>query len=221
MRYLSAVLLSAIIMVAAVWFLGGSQSGEPKAGPKPSPSRPSAQPHVYAPPVSFPELVRDADRIFVGSVMKIEAARITNPGLDDVAVEEVSFRVHQVMKGELGKILTIRQATSLGVFREKTGQLLIYLSPNSKVGLTQPIGIYSGYFKVQPDMDHNGKLVAINLHGNEGLWGEARNLVGDGRAQLTALQVELSALNLSELELSRLTNAARARLTRRTARSAF
>jgi hypothetical protein len=156
---------------------------------------------IEAPPVSFPELVRDADRIFQGSVTSI--VDVKTDGLKDgialkgALVEEVSFTVQKAYKGVREKQLTIRQAKSLGVFHPKTGRLLVYLSPNSRIGLTQPVGVYSGYFTIHPDRKRKGKFVASNLLDNEGLWGESKNLLGSYKGAMEALDKKLLMLKLS------------------------
>jgi hypothetical protein len=208
MRYAGVTLLCVTLVVGLGCFLGDPADGVAKDETKPPTGTPASARHVQAPPVSFIDLVRDADRIFVGSVMTIAAARLANSELKDVPVEEVSFRVEKVLKGKLGKVLTIHQAASIGVFREKSGPLLIYLAPDSRLGLTQPIGIYSGYFKFQPDPTNKEKSAALNLHGNEGLWGEAKLIVGDVPARAKALIGQISLLKTTDDEKKRLVEAA-------------
>jgi hypothetical protein len=208
MRYARAILPTVALLVG--W---GCVADAPPATGKgkeetKSPTRKvRVSPHVHASPVPLVELVREADRIFVGEVQKIAPARLEDPALRNLPVEKVSFDVHKVLKGDSKKSLSILQAASIGVFRVKTGRLLIYLSPNSKAGLTQPIGISSGYFRLRPDPSRKGKSVAVNLLGNEGLWGEAKWLVGDEAAALKALQKELSLLDLTAQEQKLLTEA--------------
>lgn len=155
--------------------------------------------HVQAPPVAFRELVRSADRIFIGSVTAITKAEAFKEQTG-VAADDVTFTVNVVLKGK--KVDRIRQPAALGVFREKSGPLLLYLSPDSGVGLTQPIGVYSGYFEIRGDSNPSRKseLVAINLHNNEGLWDRKMPMIGDSTGELKTLGNMIDSLKVTATE---------------------
>ena len=54
----------------------------------------------------------------------------------------------------------------------------LYLPPESQYGLTSPLGIYSGQFKITQTKDKEGNLEsqATNLHNNIGLWSDKQSL---------------------------------------------
>ncbi len=144
---------------------------------------------IHAKRLSIRELAEAADRIFIGRVERVE----TGPAILErdgkqatVETRNVTFRLEKVFKGNLqpGEMLTVRQYVPISAPVKEGEILLWYLSKDSTTGLTQPLGIFSGHFRVVPDVtDPKGtSQVAVNLVNNEGLWGSKRQLWVEGTA---------------------------------------
>jgi len=132
-------------------------------------------------PVSFEQLTKQADRIFIGKVIDV---RVKSEPIDDedpqvmLPVRTVTCTLQEVLKGNLkkGGRCVVRQYVPICSPVKKGEVLLWYLAPNSKLGLTQPVGIHSGHFIVSrhstPDNADGAETydVAINLKSNRGLW---------------------------------------------------
>ncbi len=127
---------------------------------------------IEARPVSLREMVAKADRILIGQVENSYADQKKVPGVESpILVQFVTFHVFKVLKAPKdledlreGRSYTIRQLAELSRPVNKGEMLLWYLAPDSELGLTQPIGIQSGDFRLV----NNGKA-AINLKANERL----------------------------------------------------
>lgn len=135
------------------------------------------RPLVHARALSLREMITDADRIFVGEVERVETERVPlgEKGVM-MDVRLVTFKVEDVLKGKLrkGGRLTVRQKASLSQPIKEKEKVLWYVSPDSRLGLTQPLGIYSGHFRVFREKTEMGAETeheaAVNLKNNEGLW---------------------------------------------------
>jgi hypothetical protein len=135
-------------------------------------SQPSAV--VETEPMSLKELVRGADRIFIGKVTNVSVKREPLVARSEVQVEVqlVSFQLLKVIKDETRKLnleqtYQVRQLKSISRNVVPGETLLWYLPPESKLGLSQPVGVSSGDFSIRKS---NGKQVAINYAGNKGLF---------------------------------------------------
>jgi hypothetical protein len=128
---------------------------------------------VDAKALTLRELVQNADRIVQGVVLSTEITNQTiaqGAATSPLAVREVRLRLSQVLKGEglqPGGELVVRQMAEASSPLRVGQEVLWYLSPNSSLGLTQPLGVYSGDFRLT---DGPSGKQATNLRGNEGLW---------------------------------------------------
>jgi hypothetical protein len=123
---------------------------------------------------SVEEMAQRADKIFVGSCLKTEHS-VTDQG---VPVLEVSFAVHEAIKGTIAGTVTFRQidptsqgltsgpglwsaASLAGVPTYLVGEeVLLFLAEESGFGLTAPVGLFQG--KMPVTATAAGKKVITN-----------------------------------------------------------
>jgi hypothetical protein len=132
-----------------------------------------SKPLVEVQPLTLAELVDNANRIFVGSVVALSESltSLTKDGKSTIAnVRTVTIHVTLALKGNVrtGETLTVRQLASISEPLSKGQEVLWYLASDSELGLTQPLGIRSGDFRITTD--EGGGKRATNLFANEGLW---------------------------------------------------
>ncbi len=103
--------------------------------------------------VSLEEMVKAADRIFVGKCVSVES-RSDEYGLP---ATYVTFLVIEQIKGDLGERVTIKQigGRTSEVFKipglptYRVGEeVLLFLHPNSQHGFTSPVGLNQGKWSV-------------------------------------------------------------------------
>ena len=122
------------------------------------PRAPSGPPGV----VGFPQFVRAAGIIFSGTVTNIQR----RPAIRGQTVETVAVRFHieSAIRGATsGKDLTITQWIGLWSSgqRYRVGErVLLFLYPNSKLGLTSWVGGTLGHFAI----DRNGRVLLTAQH---------------------------------------------------------
>ncbi len=138
-------------------------------------------------PVNFDQLVANADRVFIGTCSSVEAGS-TPEGLPYTAY---TFSVAEVLKGDVGAAVTLRQlgllepqrvgGNMVKVFRiqgmptYKVGQkFLLFLRADSELGLASPIGLFQGAFSI--GLDAEGAKVAVNGSNNVNLFQGMDNL---------------------------------------------
>ena len=139
-------------------------------------------------PVSLPELVDGADRIFLGRVISEWTGRDEH-GLPATIT---TFKILEVLKGNLPTELSVKQlgvtevqadglATWVdGMPRYRLGfDYLIFLPADSSLGFTSPVGLFQGAFTVH--LNSSGTPVATNSINNANL------LLGVGSEELLQL----------------------------------
>jgi hypothetical protein len=111
---------------------------------------------------SFRVLTRQAGYIFVGKVAAVSRRAASNAR--EVATMQITFHVEQGLRGALsGSELTVAEWAGLwnGAKRYRVGdRVLLFLYPNSKLGLTSPVGGRQGRFEV----DTSGQVVLRPEH---------------------------------------------------------
>ncbi len=125
-------------------------------------------------PVNLFKMVQLADRIFTGQCLKVEEGLDSATGL---RMTTYTFRVNRGLKGvEDGQTLVFRQLQStsksaLSIIDmprfNKGHDALLFLHGDSAIGLTSPVGMAQGYFRVQEMPD--GQLGVINQFRNHNL----------------------------------------------------
>ena len=123
-------------------------------------------------PVSLDQMTHRADRIVHGSVI---SARVEpHPQLTNLSTVVITMQVQDTLKGKPAQTLTFRQYVwdmrdKQDAARYLKGQeLLLFLNPVSQYGLTSPIGLEQGRFRIT--RDRTGKAFAANGRDNAGLF---------------------------------------------------
>ncbi|PYU30756.1 MAG: hypothetical protein DMG28_17625 [Acidobacteria bacterium] len=102
-----------------------------------------------------------------------------HPQFSNLQTVVVTLAVTKVLKGEAASTLTFRQflwdARDVPVFAEykRAGELLLFLNPVSPYGLTSPVGLEQGRFRILQDA--KGNRYALNGRGNLGLFDQVTN----------------------------------------------
>ena len=139
-------------------------------------------------PRNLAELVDESAVVVRGHVL---SARVEPyPQLNGATTVVVTLRVEEAFKGHPGQTFTFQQFIwdlrdrQDGAGYRKGQDLLLLLIPANKYGLSSPAGLEQGRFRIMSDA--TGKLIALNGHGNAGLF---RDLA----PQLKARGLKLSA----------------------------
>jgi len=134
------------------------------------------------------ELTDRADVILRGQVVEARVER--HPQLRNLNTVVVSVRVKEVLKGNAPATYTFRQY--IWDMRDrfdnagyrKGEQMLLLMNRPSQFGLTSPVGMEQGRFRIAHDP--SGKLMAVNGRGNAGLFTNVQ-------PQMQARKITLSA----------------------------
>jgi hypothetical protein len=131
-----------------------------------------AQVRANTAPADLDHLVQGAQFIVRGRVI---SARVEpHPLFPNLQTVVVTLSVTKVFKGEVTSTMTFRQflwdARDLPVFAgyKGAGELLLFLNPVSPYGLTSPVGLEQGRFRIFRDAKRN--RYALNGRGNLGLF---------------------------------------------------
>lgn len=130
--------------------------------------------------VNLEQMVQEADRIFIGTCVAVEDD--TAPGTE-IPITTYTFSVSERIKGVMGDTLTVRQfgvrepriqgdqalvqrLPGMPVYR--VGQeAVLFLHPDSSLGLTSPVGLFQGAFTIE---ERDGRKVLQNGNQNWGLF---------------------------------------------------
>lgn len=148
---------------------------------------------VHTRVLSLDELTHDSKTIFLGMVTKVGTEDLQlGDGISE-KIRLVTFKLIEVYRGDIkaGDTAQFRLSPLLSTPIKPGERLLWYLPEESRLGLTAPIGLHSGYFKIQDQKlarpaDPNKKeqveskkkeggasrliALAINLKNNAGLF---------------------------------------------------
>ena len=120
------------------------------------------------------QLVQGAENIVRGRV--ISAAIEPHPQFPNLQTVLVTISISKVLKGSAGGTLTFRQflwdARDVSVLAryKSAGEVVFFLNPVSPYGLTSPVGLEQGCFRVI--RDQKGSRYVINGRGNLGLFNQ-------------------------------------------------
>lgn len=133
-----------------------------------------AQGNASVAPANLNHLVDNAQIIVRGNVLS--AVLEPHPQFANLQTVLVTFSVAKILKGQATPTLTFRQfvwdtkdAAGSGGYH-KSEELLLFLNPTSLYGLTSPVGMEQGRFRVLHD--GRGNRFAVNGRGNAGLFAE-------------------------------------------------
>lgn len=123
-------------------------------------------------PRGLDQLTEEADVIVHGSVV---SARVEpHPQFKNLMTVVISLHVQETLKGRPRNSMQFRQyiwdiRDQIDAARYAKGQeLLLMLGPVSEHGLTSPVGLEQGRFRIS--RDSNGQTIALNGYGNVGLF---------------------------------------------------
>jgi len=146
-------------------------------------------------PAGLDTLVRSAGTIVRGHV--VSAVVEPHPQFPSLTTVRVTISVARVLKGDAPALLTFRQfvwdtqdaANAAGY--SKSSELLLLLNPNSEYGLTSPVGLEQGRFRIL--RDPKGNAVAFNGRGNAGLFSQLESKAAEQGAKLSTKAKSLAA----------------------------
>jgi len=133
-----------------------------------------AQNGAYTSPADLDLLVQTAHTIVRGRVMSAKVE--SHPQFPNIQTVVVTLSVTKVLKGEAASTFTFRQflwdAHDLPVFAgyKGAGEVLFFLNPVSPYGLTSPVGLEQGRFRVIRDA--KGNRYVLNGRGNSDLFNQ-------------------------------------------------
>jgi hypothetical protein len=159
-------------------------------------------------PRGLDQLTQAADVILRGYVTstKIEP----HPQLTNLMTVVVSMKVAEMVKGAPRKSIVFRQYVwdlrdqLDGAQYRKGEELLLLLGPVSENGLTSPVGLEQGRFRIL--RDKNGGALAVNGRGNRGLFdavekhAQARGLQLSPRVAALVIRPQTGPVPLADLE---------------------
>ena len=117
-------------------------------------------------------LVENAQTIVRGNV--VSAVLEPHPQFGNLQTVVVTIAVAKTFKGQAAAKVTFRQYVwnvkdvAGGGGYHKSEELLLFLNPTSVYGLTSPVGMEQGHFRVL--LDNQGNRHAVNGRGNVGLF---------------------------------------------------
>lgn len=119
-------------------------------------------------------LVENAHTIVRGTVVSVAVE--PHPQFANLQTAVVTIAVAKTFKGQPGSTLTFRQYVwgtkeyPIASGYHKAEELLLFLNPESAYGLTSPVGMDQGHFRVL--RDNKGNRYALNGRGNVGLFSD-------------------------------------------------
>jgi hypothetical protein len=151
-----------------------------------------AQRGAQTAPAPLDQLVESSATILRGHV--ISTVVEPHPQFANLQTVLVTISVGKVLKGEASPTYTFRQfiwdprdvAESAGY--RKAGELLLFLNPVSEYGLTSPVGLEQGRFRVTRDA--KGRAFAVNGRANFGLFDQV-SITASARGVKVSRQAEM------------------------------
>ena len=158
-------------------------------------------------PLNLDSLAETADRVFVGTCIGVKD--IKKDKLAKVHVIKYIFRITDGIKGVNGKTeISFKQwnAASREAGYEIGKKYVLFLYPNSSLGLTSPVGFLQGQFNINTDSLSHREFV-INKLGNKGLYknlkaqgtGEHHYHPGEGTSEATLVERDEFVKNIREI----------------------
>ena len=147
---------------------------QPAPAPQPAPEQ-RGRTMIEAKPLSLSELVKRAEQILLGTVKDVQqkSVELSDQGrTTNAQVRDVTIAVTEGIKNvKTGDTVVIRQLVAVSSPLNVGEEVMWFLAPASRLGLTQPLGVFSGDFRIEATP--TGARVVQNLRGNEGLWDQS------------------------------------------------
>jgi len=131
--------------------------------------------------VSLDQLVEQAHTIVRGHV--VSAVPQPHPQFSNLQTVVVTIKVERVLKGSAGPnfvfrqfVWDVRDLPTLAGYN-KSDELLLLLNPVSEYGLTSPVGLEQGRFRIL--RDSKGNATALNGRGNIGLFDQVSSRLAE------------------------------------------
>lgn len=125
-------------------------------------------------PMNLEEIVSDSDRIFTGKCIKLK--EIKKDPESKLSIIKYTFKISEGIKG-VGNKKEISFKQWLPTTRESGYEIgkkyILFLYPNSEIGLTSPVGVSQGKFNIEERKFIRSKEIVKNKLHNRGLY---RNL---------------------------------------------
>ena len=134
-------------------------------------------------PLNLEEITSSADRVFAGTCEKIE--EIEKDPISNLRIVKYTFKVTEAVKGVSTGEITFTQwkPTTIKAGYVIGEKYVIFLYPNSRLGLTSPIGYMQGKFLVEKVGANRGVELIRNRLNNVGL---SKNLRTQKRISINA-----------------------------------
>jgi len=147
--------------------------------------------------VNLPEMTDSAGMVFYGRCLAVETS---SP--NGILAKRYSFKVIEALKGvEPDQVVTFQQISGSGSFGipgipayQKGQEVLLFLYPESRLGLTSPVGMGQGLF--QPQELSDGRMGFSNAFGNRNL---SVRLEGSTAAEAGLSEQQLNLLRSGKL----------------------
>ena len=141
------------------------------------------------------QIVQQAQTIVRGHILSVRTE--PHPQFANLRTVVVTFQIERVLKGATDTTLTFRQyvwGAGAGDALKVSGygradELLLFLNPVSRYGLTSPVGLDQGRFQIERDAQGNAS--AMNGRGNAGLFNQVET---KARARGTTLSPRVQAM---------------------------
>lgn len=133
-----------------------------------------AQHGAFTAPVPFDVMVQQASVIVRGHIVAVRVE--PHPQYSNLKTVVVTVHADRILKGGSVADVTFRQfiwdardVSSAAGYRKKD-EILLFLNPTSSAGLTSPVGLGAGRFRIS--RDQKGNAFALNERGNAGIANE-------------------------------------------------
>jgi len=146
----------------------------------------AAQWRATVAPANLNHLVENAQTVVRGHVVSV--AFEPHPEFSNLQTVVVTLAVSETLKGQSGPTLQFRQLNLdardiANTGYHKADELLLFLNPVSSYGLTSPVGLEQGRFRIL--RDSKGNKLALNGYKNIGLFTDVANRVRSSGAVLS------------------------------------
>jgi hypothetical protein len=154
-----------------------------------------ASAQIMVRPVNLAYLSQRGDVIVQGRVIEVLYENL--PGYSHTPTVKVTLDVEKMLRGPAGKTYSFREIllgprSKKGKGSYQAGQrLVLFLTSPSGHGLSSPVGIEQGRFHI--GLNSRGSTVAVNEHGNTGLFKDVEQTARKAGLRLTTKQSQIIA----------------------------